>query len=293
MELRSVRPFLAVAIFLLVAPEGIPAQNFRIGLLSSPTGTFGSSPRTAVDLQFIGPGIATAATFRWSSAACPKGVKIKIGVLGIEHSPFHFPELSLVDERGPFDVLSTTQTVALVPPLRVTQGTRMGISGITSCGEPVSGQPTPAGTAAFANEWVGNQVFVTVTTYLSVQLLLSDDSVSLLNNRFLISLQARDPRSGRTATGRGITHGDRFGYFSLPDFTGDPDFPEVIVKMADATASAPPFGGAFWFFYSALTDVEYTLTVLDQVKQVTRVYTNLPSAPGQLCGGADTDAFRP
>ena len=73
---------------------------------------------------------------------------------------------------------------------------------------------------------------------------------------------ATDPRTGRTADGTASPKGDRFGYFSLPSFTGDPSFPEIFVKMADATAQP---GGYFWVFHTGLTDLDYTLTVTDQV----------------------------
>jgi hypothetical protein len=90
-----------------------------------------------------------------------------------------------------------------------------------------------------------------------------------------------------------MAQGDRVGYFSLPAFTGDPAFPEVVLKMADATGAPAPFGGSFWVFHAPLTDVGYTLTITDQMRGTVRVYTNTPSSPGQLCGGVDTSAFPP
>jgi hypothetical protein len=83
---------------------------------------------------------------------------------------------------------------------------------------------------------------------------------------------------------------DGAGYFSLPDFTGDPTFPEVMVKMVDASR-VPAFGGDFWFFHAPLTDVQYTLTVKDQKTGAVRTYSNTSGNPGQLCGAADTSAF--
>ena len=82
------------------------------------------------------------------------------------------------------------------------------------------------------------------------------------------------------------------GYFSLPDFTGDSTFPEVMVKMVDATG-APDVGGDFWFFQAPLTDVSYSITVTDQRIGAVRTYTSSSASPGQLCGGVDTNAFRP
>jgi hypothetical protein len=119
----------------------------------------------------------------------------------------------------------------------------------------------------------------------------SDGDLLLLNGRFEVNLAATDPRTGLTTTGTAHALSDGSGYFSLPDFTNSPTFPEITLKMVDATAAAPPFGGAFWFFYSSLTDVDYTLTVTDRQSGLVRTYGNSGSTP--FCGGADTNAFPP
>ena len=113
--------------------------------------------------------------------------------------------------------------------------------------------------------------------------------LSLLSGRFRATIQARDPRTGRTAAGAAIPRGDAFGYFSLPDFTGDPTFPEIFVKMADATAQP---GGYFWVFHTGLTDLDYTLTVTDQVTGTVRTYGGGATDGTSLCGSADRAAFR-
>jgi photosystem II stability/assembly factor-like uncharacterized protein len=113
--------------------------------------------------------------------------------------------------------------------------------------------------------------------------------LSLLNGRFRVTLLASDPRTGRTAGGTALARGERFGYFSLPSFTGDPSFPEVFVKMADATAQP---GGYFWVFHTGLTDLDYTLTVTDRVTGAARTYSGSARDGGRLCGSADTRAFR-
>ncbi len=117
----------------------------------------------------------------------------------------------------------------------------------------------------------------------------SGAELSLLNGRFHATLRASDPRTGRTADGTALAKGDRFGYFSLPGFTGDPSFPEVFVKMADATAQP---GGYFWVFHTGLTDLAYTLTVTDQVTKAVRTYSGGATDGLRLCGSADTRAFR-
>ena len=76
---------------------------------------------------------------------------------------------------------------------------------------------------------------------------------------------------------------DRYGYFSLPGFTGDSSFPEVYVKMVDYTAIT----GDFWFFHTGLTSLDYTLTVTDSVTGAVRTY----EGAGDFCGAADVRAF--
>lgn len=117
----------------------------------------------------------------------------------------------------------------------------------------------------------------------------SGAELTLLNGRFRASVRATDPRTGRIAEGAALSRADGFGYFSLPAFTGDPSFPEVFVKMTDATGLP---GGGFWVFHTGLTDVGYTLTVTDSATGAVKTYRrDAPNGPG-LCGQADTSAFR-
>jgi photosystem II stability/assembly factor-like uncharacterized protein len=148
-----------------------------------------------------------------------------------------------------------------------------------ACGE--------ADTSAFAGECSAD----TLSTPLSDTGLdgLSGTDLALLGGRFRASLFATDPRTGRTAQGEAIAKANGFGYFSLPAFTGDPSFPEVFVKMTDGTALPR---GHFWVFHTGLTDLDYTLTVTDQVTGAVRTYRRgAPQGP-ELCGEADTSAFR-
>ena len=112
----------------------------------------------------------------------------------------------------------------------------------------------------------------------------SGSVLSLLGDRFRVALSATNPRDGRVSEGSAMSRGDRFGYFSLPGFTGDPSFPEVWVKMVDATS----FSGNFWFFHSGLTGLPYTLTVTDTVTGAVRTYQNGSTGDTRFCGGADT-----
>jgi photosystem II stability/assembly factor-like uncharacterized protein len=113
----------------------------------------------------------------------------------------------------------------------------------------------------------------------------AQSSLSLLSGRFTVSISATKPSTGETTRGRAIPQEDRFGYFSLPDFMGDPNFPEVFVKMVDATS----FSGSYWVFFTGLTSLPYTLTVSDTVTGKARTYESEGGI--SLCGGADTEAF--
>jgi photosystem II stability/assembly factor-like uncharacterized protein len=112
-------------------------------------------------------------------------------------------------------------------------------------------------------------------------------ALCLLGGRFVVTAQAIDPRTGLLEVGTALSQTDEWGYFSLPGFTGDPNFPEIVVKMADARS----IGDGFWFFHSGLTDLEYTLSVLDTVTGQQKSYQNDRSDPQALCGGADTGTF--
>jgi hypothetical protein len=104
-------------------------------------------------------------------------------------------------------------------------------------------------------------------------------------DRFIVSLSATRPATARTTQGLAIPQDDRFGYFSLPEFMGDPDFPEVFVKMVDATS----FTGSFWVFHTGLTSLPYTLTVTDTNPGEVRTYES--DGGPSFCGGADTETF--
>jgi hypothetical protein len=111
----------------------------------------------------------------------------------------------------------------------------------------------------------------------------ASESLLLLGGRFAVTFEAKHPRTGQMTGGTIVQAGDRFSVFSLPAVTGDPQFPEVAVKMVDGR----PINGSFWFFQSSLTSLDYVLTVTDTVTGAVRTYAS--TTP--LCGSADTAAF--
>jgi PKD repeat protein len=104
------------------------------------------------------------------------------------------------------------------------------------------------------------------------------------NHPFTVKLSATDQRTGRTASGQAIPQNDLFGYFSIPVLTGNPDNPEVFVKILDGT----PVNGEFWVFYGHLTDLVYDLTVTEVSTGISKTYHK---DAGNTAGGFDTSGF--
>jgi hypothetical protein len=268
-----------------------------------------SPTRTQTTISVFGAtatGFVTSATFGWSVTGCPAAVKIKF------FRPLGAGFFNFVAERGPFDVTApltpggtvppVVQTVALDPPVALRQGDVIAITNVTPCGGPTwsfVGIPLPGVTPPIWSYTFDGDVTSGVgppaassssyVPYVSAE--GPSPGLGLLNGRFEIQLAATNPRTGAVTLGTAQAVDDTAGYFSLPDFTGNPNVPEITVKMVDATNAAPPFGGAFWFFYSSLTDVTYTLTVIDHRTGARREYGSAGSPA--FCGGGDTNAFPP
>ena len=257
-------------------------------------------------------GRITTASFGWSATPCPAAVKIKFFRPSVL-LPFDArPPFAFVTERGPFDVTAPLadiccrslpqiiQTVTLSPPVEVHAGDLVAVTNLTTCGGPVYAlwnllAPPPLGSSFTVPGDVTSTVTDGIfTQYINLTASGTGPALGLLSDIFLVTLTARDPRTGTTADGvpNLLGVGGRAGYFSLPAFTGDSTFPEVMVKMVDASRE-PSLGGTFWFFHAPLTDVQYTLTVKDQRTGAIKTYSNTSASPGQLCGAADTSAFHP
>jgi hypothetical protein len=98
--------------------------------------------------------------------------------------------------------------------------------------------------------------------------------------RFRVHVTWQDPFNGGSGFGRP---------FPLTEDTGgfwffDPDNLELTVKVIDGRR----VNEHFWFFYGALTNVEYQITVTDRETGATRVYENPPRVFGSF---GDTRAF--
>jgi hypothetical protein len=123
------------------------AQSISVGSLGASSGFFGFGPITVIDRGFpaTGDGVLTSAAFRWSAAPCPAAAKIKIFT---QSSFLYHHQMYLDAERGPFDVLQTTQTVDLTPPIAVRKGDLIAVTGLSGCGGPLG---NPSGTSFVLN----------------------------------------------------------------------------------------------------------------------------------------------
>lgn len=107
-----------------------------------------------------------------------------------------------------------------------------------------------------------------------------DETLCFHRGRFAVRVTWFDHRSGDSGVGHAVPGVGRTGtfWFFRPDNT------ELVVKLLDGRR----INGYFWFFYGALTDVEYDLVVTDTLGERERTYHN---PAGWSCGEGDTTAF--
>lgn len=99
-----------------------------------------------------------------------------------------------------------------------------------------------------------------------------------LSERFDVTVTCSAP--GRACTPNPVKLTDDTGYFW---FFNDQNI-ELMTKVVDGRG----LNGKFWFFYGALSDVQYQIQVKDRVTGNTKTYTN---PQGQLSSVADTNAL--
>ncbi|HSE62788.1 MAG TPA: hypothetical protein VLG15_04185 [Thermoanaerobaculia bacterium] len=104
--------------------------------------------------------------------------------------------------------------------------------------------------------------------------------LSLSNCRFQLQVEWTDPQ-GRRGSGQAVQLTNDTGYFW---FFSDNNV-ELIVKVLDARA----FNGHFWVFYGALSNVQYSILLVDSVAGSYKTYVN-PS--GTFASVGDTSALR-
>jgi hypothetical protein len=99
----------------------------------------------------------------------------------------------------------------------------------------------------------------------------------LLDGRFAVQADWQNPFNGATGQGTPVALSSFAGAFSFTD----PGNVELVTKVL-------PFPDRVVFFYGALTDFKYTLSVTDTVSGKAKSYQGKPA---QICGGIDNNAF--
>ncbi|HXO26890.1 MAG TPA: hypothetical protein VOA80_06075 [Thermoanaerobaculia bacterium] len=107
----------------------------------------------------------------------------------------------------------------------------------------------------------------------------SSSTLCLLDRRFAVQVSWMNQFDGASGTGSQRSLSDQSGLFSFTD----PTDVELVMKMVD-------FGDRTAFFYGALSDLEYDITVHDTIGGSTKTYHN---PAGTFCGGLDNTAFPP
>lgn len=109
-------------------------------------------------------------------------------------------------------------------------------------------------------------------------------TLCLKGNRFKVKVAWQALHLGTSGQGNAVplptSEGTDTGYFW---FFG-PNAAELLCKVVDGTA----VNGKFWFFYGALSDVQYTITVTDTQTGAVKSYTNAQDHLGSI---GDTSAF--
>lgn len=107
-------------------------------------------------------------------------------------------------------------------------------------------------------------------------------NLCLFDDRFQVTVTWRDFRSGNTGIGTAIPddRSDTSGFF----WFFNSDNIELVTKIIDGN----PVNDHFWFFYGALSDVEYTIRVVDTLTGNSAEYSN---PGGNICGVGDTQAL--
>jgi lysyl endopeptidase len=104
-------------------------------------------------------------------------------------------------------------------------------------------------------------------------------ALCLLAGRFAVGVHWMNQFSGASGEGRARTLSDSSGLFTF----GDPSNVELVLKIV-------PFFNRVAFFYAALSNLEYDITVADNASGSVKTYHN---PAGNYCGGIDDHAFPP
>jgi hypothetical protein len=101
-------------------------------------------------------------------------------------------------------------------------------------------------------------------------------TLCLLSSRFRVQVGWTNQFDGSSGSGRAIASTDSTGFF----YFTDPSNYELVVKILN-------FGNVIKVFYGELTDLQFTITVIDTVSGAVKTYKNTPGD----CGAIDNNAF--
>jgi hypothetical protein len=154
---------LALVVFAVaVATAPAVAQTLTMGnVITSPNSSDFPIAATRTDIDLVHPANATGniatARFNWAAFPCPNAAKIKF----FRRSGAN---LTLVAERGPFNVTGSDNIVTLSPAVAVQQGDLIGITRLTNCGNvgALFGIVT-AGSLIYAGDLAGTTTFAAGT----------------------------------------------------------------------------------------------------------------------------------
>jgi|HubBroStandDraft_3_1064219.scaffolds.fasta_scaffold14970_1 hypothetical protein len=120
------------------------------------------------------------------------------------------------------------------------------------------------------------------------------NTLCLLRRRFAVTVNWQNQYDNSSGVGRAVPRSDSTGFFSF----GDPSNIELLVKILD-------FGNTVKVFYGELTNLHFSISVLDTVSGDVKTYINttgdcggidqaaFPSTSGAVAGGSETGAGGP
>jgi hypothetical protein len=143
---------------------------------------------------------------------------------------------------------------------------------------PAVGPPPPGASAAEDARPFGPTIPVAAAV-TEASCAPGSGTLCLLDRRFAVSVTWMNQFAGTSGTGRAKSLSDLSGLFTFTD----PTDVELVLKVVS-------FSDRIAFYYAALSDFAYEITVTDTRSGTVKTYDN---PAGTYCGGLDNNAFPP